>query len=351
MPEEYDVDELRKRRILASAMEAPPPSTGFQDAPMTPAELNARNVAMEAPQESDYKPGLLRNILSAVAGFGTGMVDTPTAGVKMADTLRRTPFLNAQRAYDQRLKNALNPVEIEKQHQETQLKRQEEHNRGVNAMANIIGARSGVQWRPQSQEEAFNMEAASHPTQPRNPNAEELKQEFFTRDPEGYKRYIELSNPNRSLTMAERRELAELNSRLAEGRIRLQGSISGQNQRDLAQLNAANRPIVPESPVAETQRERLAIERLLRQDPQYEKFIKWVGSTNWLGKPNGPGYYTVKRPEEIKGIFTRWSGLDQARYNKFLQMIEQEKENLRSIGHISNRESDVPGLTPDEEEQ
>lgn len=333
----FDVDELRRRRLLAQSMEAAPNIPRPGERPMTPAEERFNSVALAAPVETDpqYKPSLLRNILAGVAAGSTGYLQGPKAGMEIGQNIQRMPFTRAHDQWSQQVTDAEKPLLLEQERRSEDLKTRQADIDAENARANTVRARSGIMWRPQTEEEALG-EARAH-IAPRTPTAEEAAQTFFKNDPEGFKRYQELKNPNRSLSLTDRKELADYEAAIAAKADQRRSGLRMNEQTHAAGL----RPTQSESPITETHRQRMAVERILQRAPQYKDYVEEVETTSGT-------YWRIKRPDEIRGIFRRWTPQDAINYKKFQNAVALEMESIRSIPRTTG---DYPGLEPANEEE
>lgn len=336
MPEDFSPDELRRRRLLDLAMGQVRPT---EPAPITPEEQNYLNVANRMPMESDYKPSLLRKILGAASGFGVGMTQGAPAGVSQAQTILRQPHTDAMRSWGQELDRAEAPMTLARSRRQEALKRDELGVHRATAASNLLRATDPTEWKPTTKEEALEIEDAKHPRMERAPTSEELLQNFYHRDPEGFKRYMELKSPNRSLSLAEQKELRAYENQLTTDR-----------QQSNIRLSASLRPTTPETPTTSIMRQRQALENVLQNTatpPEIaNRFKRYVTEVD---TPRGK-YWRLKTPQEISGVFSAWTEDDKRFYRLLQNRVALEMDRLRGIGGTTEFGSETP-LYDEEEDQ
>lgn len=308
---EFDPEELRRRRMLNSAMADDPgdAETGLEDdqpevslsgrstamsAPtlpirnsggLTPAQQNYRGTLETVPDRANFQPSKKRRVLAAIAGGFAGIKD-PRAGASISESIVDQPYNHAMEDWTNHQKAGALDVGIDKDVNAQQVARDRAAAYSTSATARQALADSAgklrdaqiknLPWNPHTEEESTRQDQRRHPKAAPARGAVDQEREWMQADPAGFQKYMQMKHTAR--TVEEQNQVEAFKQ-----------SAIAKNRRPLQPRN----PIAPAPPAQQQQAEHMAAQQLVRENPEFAPFYKGPQSqrTNSGGNVNIPGRF------------------------------------------------------------
>lgn len=372
---DFDPDELRRRQMLApftaeqsfpqdsddtsaESVMAPDedeeneedtyaPATGAGVsglAQLGPAAQRYASLMGQKPDAANYKPSKLRRLGAAIAGFGVGVRD-PRAGVETAQSILSNPYQSAIDKWQSQVTGAQAQMGAEAEAMKQDVARQRAAAYTMSSQARQRQAdandawrqyqQAHIAWQPTNMEDALKFEASKHPAT--RPTA---YQEYMN-NPQGYSQFVhDTAKPSTGLSLEDRLKLQNNANAAAANR---------QASHDARMINARKTAAKVATPQQQAQAEQLAIQQVMRTNPEYAGFVDVDAKT---------GRHTIKDVNKATNKTTWYGATNQTQsslarehYNNFLSEVGKAKRSILGNQGSSQGSWDIQPDDDNEDDQ